>query len=703
MLVLPPRPKDVVPLVTDGPLAAVSFGWQLRPPQDTLVVAIRGIFSILPGAAVEPAGKPNLPLGDIHYDADRRASLRHGSDLSPFKPQADVTLVGHAYPGSGQTGITNVQLVFGKLRCALAAIGDRTWRQGAPTEPQRFERIPLRWERAFGGLGYDPNPVGRGIEGAVLPNLEDPQGLIRSPGDRPAPRCFAPVPRTWPGRSAKLGSYDSSWLKDQWPYFPKDFDWRYCNAAPAEQQIPYPRGDEAFDLAGVHPDHPVVSGKLAGLQARAFAQLTPEAGGKLREIPVHLDTIAFDADALEVSLVWRGLIDVTAEHAPEIDRLFVCADSIDAPMSSDAARDRFLARLVALHGPQVLGGGDEPSPADAGMPPSAGSTATEAGDGAAPPAAGDASETPPPPAPVLSREEALALIAAGASLEGLSFAGCDLANVDFAGRSLAGALFTDATLDGAHFAKADLSGAVLVRAKASGATFEGARLVGANLSDAVLTSTDFEGANLEGASLADVQGLGARFAAATLSRAKLTDAQLDGACFDSASAAQADFSGAKLTGASFRGASLDDAQLYDCAAEGACFDSASLVGMRADAAQLAGASFVEAKASEASFEAANLEEARFVQADLSRAVLSHAQLGRATLTRVTACGARFRRACLVGAQASKANLMQANFEGADLSGADLRGANLYGVETWKATLIGTQLDQALVAGSKLTP
>ena len=701
MLVLPPRPKDVVPLVTDGPLAAVSFGWQLRPPQDTLVVAIRGTFSILPGAAVEPVGEPNLPLGDIHYDADRRASLRHGSDLSPFKPQADVTLVGHAYPGSGQAGITNVQLVFGKLRCALAAIGDRTWRQGAPTEPQRFERIPLRWERAFGGPGYDPNPVGRGIEGAVLPNLEDPQALIRSPGDRPAPRCFAPVPRTWPGRSAKLGSYDSSWLKDQWPYFPKDFDWRYCNAAPAEQQIPYPRGDEAFDLAGVHPDFPVVSGQLAGVQARAFAQLTPGAGGTLREIPVNLDTIEFDADALEVALVWRGLIDVTAEHAPEIDRLFVCADTIDAPLSTDAVHDRFRARLVALHGPQVLGG-DDPTSVDGGMPTSAGTARTDAGDGAAPPATEVASEAPPPPAPILSRPEALALIAGGTSLEGLSFAGCDLTDVGFSGRSLAGALFTDAKLDGANFEQADLRSAVLVRASAAGASFKGARLAGANLSDALLQAADFEGANLEDASLADAHGSGARFAAATLTRAKLTDAQLDGSCFDSASAAQADFSGATLTGASFGGATLDDAQLYDCVADGARFDAASLVRMRADSAQLAGASFAEANASEASFEAANLEEARFAQADLSRAVLSHAQLSRATLTRATACGARFRRACLVGAQASKANLMQANFEGADLSGADLRGANLYGVETWKATLTGAQLDQALLAGSKLT-
>ncbi len=49
MLELPPRPKEIVPIVIDGPLSAVGRPWQLRPPQDTLVVAVRAVFAIAPG------------------------------------------------------------------------------------------------------------------------------------------------------------------------------------------------------------------------------------------------------------------------------------------------------------------------------------------------------------------------------------------------------------------------------------------------------------------------------------------------------------------------------------------------------------------------------------------------------------------------------------------------------------------------------
>ncbi len=720
MLALPPRPKEFVPVVVDGPLAAVSFRWQLRPPQDTLVVAIRATFSITPDAVVATMAEPLLPVGDLHFDDDVSASVRYASDYAPFKPKADVTLVGHAYPSADRHGFGHVQLVFGSVRAAVAAIGDRTWKKGAPSDPKVFDAMPLRWERAFGGNGYKANPLGQGYDGDALPNLEDPKHLIRSPGDRPKPQCLAPVPREFAERHDKLGTYDKQWLEERWPYFPRDVDWSYFNAAPSAQQIPYPRGDETFELAGVHPDHPVLSGRLAGISARAFAQRTAEAGAKFHEIPVNLDTVAFDADALEVSLVWRGLMDVADEYASEVERLFVCADSLDTPRSIEVAQAAFVTQLVELHGADVVREDADPpvadgSASDAPPPSIIGPSGSIIPTAPVPDDAVDArpddrssetavepSELPEQvPAPVISRQAALDLIASGSPLEGLNFARCDLVDADLSGRSLKGTVLSDAILDGANFAEADLSQAVLVRAQASAASFKGAKLCGANLAEAQLSAADFEGASLEDASLAEISASGVNLATANLCRAKLNDANLESACFDGAAASQADFSGATLTDASFAEATLDDAQLYDCEALGAKFQGASLARIRADGAKLVAANFDQSKAAEASFTAADLTDAEFTRADITRAILSHAQAQGAKLTQATACGAAFRHADLAGLQAPQANLMEANFEGADLSGADLRGANLYAAETWKAKLAGAKLEQALVAGSKL--
>ncbi len=687
MLHLPPRPPEHVPIVVDGPLGAAQLSWQLEPPQDALVVIVRGTFAIRAGQVVEPVSEPKPPMGDLHYGDDPSASLRYASDLCPFKPRADLSLVGHAYAQARARarGSTHVQLVFGKLRRVLAAIGDRRWQNGVPSKPQSFERIALRWENAFGGPSHPANPLGVGLDGAALPRLEDPEALIRNQRDQPPPACCAPVPRHFQVRGGKLGTYDAAWLDQRWPYFPKDVDWSYFNAAPAEQQMDYPRGNEAFDLGGVHPEHPVVSGRLPGLAPRVFAQMTAEADGAFREIAVRLDTVAFDADAMEVSLVWRGQLAVSAEHAPEVDRLFVMADQLNGRLSLEAAQERWLACVTALYGAHAIGGGtlDEKGEPAAAKPPT-------------PP-----TPSPPPQAPVLSRDQALMLLGSGASLEGLSFVGCELEGVDFSGRKLAGAHFSDAALDGARFDEADLSGALFVRAKAARASFRGAELGAANLSEASLPEADFSEASLEGASLADADATRARFEGARLSLARLTDAKLTGATFDGATAERADFSGATLAEASFREATLDDAQLYDCAAERACFAKASLQRLRADGAHLERSSFESAAADEATFESAELAGASFARAELARAVFSRAQLGRATLSQAVAREARFRHAMLTGAQAAKADFMQANFEGADLSKADLRGANLYAVETWKAKLAGARLDGALVAASKL--
>lgn len=155
------------------------------------------------------------------------------SDALPRRdPAFEVILLGAAYPPGGEAARSAaVRLTVGSRSRSLAVFGDRWWDAGASaTEPEPFDRMPLTWDRAFGGSvdawfdedtvvevddpvnplgkGFDPWPPARRMAGALdspesypriahrrpLPNLESPDARIGSPEDDPEPACWATVP-----------------------------------------------------------------------------------------------------------------------------------------------------------------------------------------------------------------------------------------------------------------------------------------------------------------------------------------------------------------------------------------------------------------------------------------------------------------------------------------------------------------------------
>lgn len=656
--------------------------WQVRPPRHSLTVVVKATFTLDAAGAPTLAAEQDPPSGDVPWPdepatPDQPPSLRYASDFAVFKPATDVLLVGHAYSTTPASGVALVELRVGELRRRIAVFGDRSW--GAEHKPAPFDRMPLRWERALGGPTSDANPVGRGYKtGLMLPNLERPEALMRSKGDTPAPACFAPVSPTWKSRVSKLGTYDTSWLKTRWPYFPADFDWTHFNAAPPEQQVPYLRGDEPYSVSGVRPGGATIAGKLPSLRPRAFAQRTAAAGNEFGEVLLRLDTLWLDADANKMVLVWRGLLDVADEDAPDVAALFVDLDPPQAPLTLERARERFVAQVAS----------------DQVLPAGAVSFADEPPRGRGP--------TPAPPAPP-SGAHVLAMVARGERLAGRDLTGVVLAGADLSGADLSGALLARADLSGANLAGAKLAGAVLTRAMAAGARFDAADLTQADLTGANLSQASFTGANLGRAVLDHADAAGAQFAAASADGASLVGAKLDRAKLDGASLQGADLSKATFDGATFRSAKLDDVRLYDARGTGVDLEGASLTNARAQKAALPGSSFVGVVAPGSSWEAADMTACRLDKAKLDGAIFTKAKLAGANLSQASAVEAVFRRAGLQGARCLKANLMKAVFERADLSNADLRGANLFQAETWLARIDGADLALAHVAGTKLAP
>jgi uncharacterized protein YjbI with pentapeptide repeats len=765
---VPPKrgDKPAVPIINPTPLIAVTVPWQIRPPKDSLTIVVKGTFDLVADGPARLRDEGEFPTGDLHVDDDPNKSLRYGSDLGIFKPNADVVLTGTAYAPPSAGGATQAMQVAFQFGAAgkgfvrrAAVLGDRHWQKAllavAPTDPEPFATMPLTWERAFGGPGFDANPTGRGHKAhagadgiAHLPNLEDPSHLVRSPGDSAAPACFAPVAMLWKERWSRLGTYDRRWFKQRWPYFPDDFDWAFYQIAPKAQQLPYLHGDEPFSVVGMRPDVPRFDGRLPGLRARCFLQATDEAGGEFREIPLSLDTAAFDLDALTLCLVWRAFVEVSDEEAPEIEALFITREDLAAPpMTLSEAREHYLRAATpappeetepeapatpAREAPRAPTGPEEITaaraeveqklaaagipmsavdapPSDAPPPdPRAVEAALRAG-GASPEDIAEVLEAIRPPAP--DEDEALAdedlrakvvhMLATGEPFDGLDLIGADLADLDFSGRSLQGTLLTGATLSRCSFAEAKLGGASLARAKLDEASFHGADLTLADLAGARAAKATFEGATLVDTDFTAAELERAVFDACKGESTQFGRADLRGAHFLGAALRDSDFTAAKLAGATFDGAKLPEVRLYEAHAEGASFRGAHMKGARVEGAHASKAIFANIEAEGSVWEGARLDEASFHGAMLAGASFARARCEKAVFSTADLREARFRRARLAGASFLRANLMTATFERADLRDADLRGSNLHASETWKAKLDRAKLDQAIVTGSKL--
>jgi uncharacterized protein YjbI with pentapeptide repeats len=714
-----PRHTDGIPIIHDTPFAITTLRWLFQGRREMRSVIVKLTCDLAPGQAARLRDESDPPQGDLHRADDPAKSLVYASDLVPQKPWVDVTLVGHAHARGGPAEVAVVRLRFGDPRAGgferrIAVVGERRFESvmGAafgPGKPAPWTRVPLVYERAFGGPDSPDNPVGIGRDGKAAPQLEDPDQLVKDARDMIAPACFGPISPRWPVRAGKLGSFDARWLAEHWPSMPADFDWAYWQAAPVAQRIATARGDEAFALVGVHPELALVEGRLPGVRPRCFA----DRDGSLVEVEVRLDTVAFDADAMKVDLVFRGAMEVSDEDASEVAALFVIMEPVAGPSPSPGeVNARYQARRAEL----------EPVPAEPAAPAANDAArdrfaAREKAIGAALVAAGvaslgaEASAEGRPPAPSVNRapsEEASALrrkvvemLAEGKTLAGLDLAHADLSEMNLSGQTLVKTNLRGALLRGANLEGADLSEARLSEAELSGVRAAGVKLVRADLTGAVLDGADLTGAALEGADLSGARCDGAIFREARGEGVRFAGGVFCRAVFERAEIASADFTGAVLDGARFDDAVMRQARLYDASGEGVVFDDADLQGARADALALAGASFARIAAAHAVWDGSTLPDARFVGARMPGASFARATCERASFAGADLREGNFRKARLASASFEGANLMAASLESADLTGAVLRGANLYGAETWKAKIDKADLARAMLGKTKL--
>jgi hypothetical protein len=210
--------------------------------------------------------------------------------------------------GEGERGFDRALLVFGARKW------DKAGALAKASAPETFLRVPLRHDMAFGGPEHAANPAGIGFAGKLgkpgpLPQLEDPAERLRTPKQAPPPACFAPLSQLALDRQ-RQGDKAPRSLADS-------FDWARWQTAPRAQQLAFLRGDESFEIEGIHPQHPRFEGSLPGIAARCLAE---RPNGR-EEVAMRLDTAFFDLDEKTVTLVWRGILPVSDERAPDVRSL----------------------------------------------------------------------------------------------------------------------------------------------------------------------------------------------------------------------------------------------------------------------------------------------------------------------------------------------------------------------------------------------
>ncbi|QRK10885.1 DUF2169 domain-containing protein [Archangium violaceum] len=294
---------------------------------DTAYVVVKATFELWAGTLAIAREQRPVIMADEYWGEPGQSSVKYASEAHLMKPGTDVVLVGEAH-SPRPVDSCFVALQVGALRKGIQVFGDRTWQGGVLSprisSPMPFRTMPLVYERAFGGKHeVDPkqgkvlfdsrNPVGKGFRGkrsasdmvgVPLPNLEDPQHLIGSISDAPAPAGVGCIAPGWEPRRSLAGTYDETWQTRRAPYLPLDFKQQFFQVA----------------SPGLHSHNPLVGGepvKLVNLSPMGVLQFQlPVCSFHVRVLldraeekpALRLETVLLEPLDSRVCMTWRGAL-----------------------------------------------------------------------------------------------------------------------------------------------------------------------------------------------------------------------------------------------------------------------------------------------------------------------------------------------------------------------------------------------------------
>jgi len=323
---------------------AVERSWvQDKDANKIWLVAVKATFDVVPDGSTRLA-KKQLPVLRVaeHVGDAGTSSLKYEADLVGVKTATDILVNGSAWVSGGtRASQVDVYMAVGSVEKHLRIFGDRVWDRNVLggltlSRPEPFESLPIQYERAYGGwdrASSSPsehrldarNPIGTGFAtdpehcvGHLAPNVEYPHQLIRSWKDRPMPAGLNAIECHWSPRREFAGTYDERWQRNRFPLWAEDFDSRYNQCAPGDQQANgFLRGGERVELINLSP-----GGRLCFQLPRVYPFFQTRFGRKRVEHRAQLSTVILEPDIPRVIITWQTSIKCNT-HVDDLDSTIV--------------------------------------------------------------------------------------------------------------------------------------------------------------------------------------------------------------------------------------------------------------------------------------------------------------------------------------------------------------------------------------------
>lgn len=307
--------------------AGWTFGFE-PDGRELLVIAIKATYTIPENGAESVLTDEQVPLteADQFTGEPGLSAVKYETDYAHRKPMCDVLLNGSAYAPHGEP-VSRVQvgLKVGSMVKSFNVFGNRYWEGGrvsiGPGYAGKFITMPISYDNAFGGVDnfhqdesmhrtYVWNPVGKGyhenlsgelVNGTPMPNTEELNKAIKMPHQIYKPMAFSALGRNFKTRYPHAGTYDQEWLDNHAPFWPEDFDYRYFQAAPPDQQIPFLKGDEDLILKNLTTD----GMKTFKIPKKLMPVMFVPYKGNDKIINAVIDTILIEPDLERYTLTWR--------------------------------------------------------------------------------------------------------------------------------------------------------------------------------------------------------------------------------------------------------------------------------------------------------------------------------------------------------------------------------------------------------------
>lgn len=303
------------------------------------LVAVKATFNVKPNGDLKLADEQTPPLIAPEFNGEEfTSSIKYDADLLGPKPGTDIIVNGDAIaPRDKPVPEMPVALRVGKMQKVVLVRGINVYHSGAgilgTTSPRPFARMPIVYEKAFGGYDQadaDPNkhrmdlrnPVGVGFATKPAHLVGTPGPNVVYPGkapDKAGPAGFGVIASHWQPRLRYAGTFDGEWIEKRRPLLPEDYDERFAMTSPEDQRVEgFLRGGAPVEVVNMCPE-----GVLAFELPRIFLAFGTLIRGRRHEHRGRLATVVIEPNDRRLMLTWQSSLRVRPKDIDYVDRTVV--------------------------------------------------------------------------------------------------------------------------------------------------------------------------------------------------------------------------------------------------------------------------------------------------------------------------------------------------------------------------------------------